>query len=79
MLTTETAARIGTFGEKQQPNDGIGQTSTALGVVMAGAPASDILRGTDIPSKNATKTLKYSVATGLNRVCLCVCVGGGGK
>jgi hypothetical protein len=58
-LVTETAARIGTFGEKQQPNDRIGQTSTAMGVGMAGAPASVVLRGTDMLSRTATKTLKY--------------------
>jgi len=41
---------------------------------MAGAPASNSLRGTDMPSRIATKTMKYSIATGLHRVCVCVCV-----
>ena len=74
MFTTETTARNRTFGEKQQSSDGIGQTSSALGVDMAGVPASDSLRGTDMPSRTATKTIKYSIATGLHRVCVCVCV-----
>jgi hypothetical protein len=77
-LDKETAARIGTFGEKQQPNDGIGQIATAMDVVMDGAPASDILRGTDMLPGTATKPYSTSSATGLHRARECVCDLGGG-
>jgi hypothetical protein len=59
--------------EEQQPSDGLGQTTNALGVVMAGAPASDILRGTDMPSRTATKTKSTAKLPGYT-VCVCVCV-----
>ena len=52
------------IGEEQQPSDGIGQTTTALGVVIAGAPASDILRGTGVTSRTATKTLSTAKLPG---------------
>ena len=65
------------IGEEQQPSDGIGQTTTALGVVIAGAPASDILRGTGVTSRTATKTLSTAKLPGYTArayVCVCVCV-----